>query len=79
MFGPKRNRKGEWRRNFAFCNIFVTFRAVNCRRFRKTGYVARMDKVRSAFKMLTGKPTGNRSQEGLGVDGRTVLEWILNK
>ena len=37
------------------------------------GHVARMEKSRSAFKILTGKPTG------LGIDGRTILEWTLKK
>ena len=43
------------------------------------GHVARMEEGRSAFKILTGKPTGNRPLGGLGVDGRTILEWILKK
>ena len=29
----------------------------------------------SAFKTLTGKPTGKRPLEGLEEDGRTILEW----
>jgi hypothetical protein len=30
--------------------------------------------------MLTGKPTGITDLKGgLGVDGRTILEWTLNK
>ena len=33
-----------------------------------------MEEGMSAFKILTGTPTG-----GLGVDGRTMFEWILNK
>ena len=32
----------------------------NYRRFRWTGHVARMEEGRSAFKILTGKPTGKR-------------------
>jgi hypothetical protein len=32
-----------------------------------------MGEGRSAFKMLTGKLTG------LGVDGRTILEWTLKR
>ena len=28
----------------------------------------------SVFKILTGKPTETDLQEGLGVDGRTILE-----
>ena len=34
-----------------------------------------MEKCKSAFKILTGKLTG----KGLGVDGRTILQWILKK
>ena len=30
------------------------------RRLRLAGHVARMEEVRSAFKILTGKPTGKR-------------------
>ena len=39
------------------------------------GHVARMEENRSAFKILTGIPAG----KNLGVDGRTILEWILKK
>ena len=38
-----------------------------------------MEEGRSAFKILTGKPTAKRFQESLGVDGRTILEWLLKK
>ena len=34
---------------------------------------------RSAFKIRTGTPIGKRHLESLGVDGRTILEGILNK
>ena len=33
--------------------------------------MARMEEGRSAFKILTGKPTGKRPL------GRTILEWTL--
>ena len=33
---------------------------IESRRLRWAGHVARMQEVRSAFKILTGKPTGNR-------------------
>ena len=36
--------------------------------------VARMAEGRSAFKILTGKPTGKRPLGRLGVGGRTILE-----
>ena len=35
-------------------------RVIKSRRLRWTGHVARMEKSRSAFKILTGKPTGKR-------------------
>ena len=54
----------------------------------------RMEEGRSAFKVLTGKPTGKRplgrprrrwednirmELEEIGINGRTILEWILMK
>ena len=33
---------------------------IKSRRLRWAGHVARMEEGRSAFKILTGKPTGNR-------------------
>ena len=38
-----------------------------------------MEEGRGAFKILTGKPTGKIPSEGVGVDGRTILEWILKR
>ena len=35
-------------------------RVIKSIRLRWAGHVARMEKVRSAFKILTGKPTGKR-------------------
>jgi hypothetical protein len=37
-----------------------TFRMIKCRRLRLAGHVARMEEAMSAFKILTGKPTGKR-------------------
>ena len=36
------------------------FRVIKYRRLRWAGHVARMKEGRSAFKILTGKPTGKR-------------------
>ena len=52
---------------------------VKSRRLKWAGHVASMEEGRSAFKMLTGKPTGKRPSGSLGVDGGTILESILNK
>ena len=53
-------------------------RVIKSRRLKWAGCVARMEEGGSAFKILTGKPTGKRPL-GLGVDGRTILEWTLKK
>ena len=45
---------------------------------RWAGHVARMEECRSAFKIFTGEPTGGL-WGGLGVDGRTILEWTLKR
>ena len=38
---------------------------IKSRRLRWAGHVARMEEGRSAFKILTGKPTGKRTLERL--------------
>ena len=38
-----------------------------------------LEKGRSVFEILTGKPIGKRPQEGLGIVGMTVLGWIFKK
>ena len=60
----------------------LTSSALNCMEYKRlkwAGNVARMEEGRSAFKMLTGKPTGKRPLGRLGVDGRTILEWTLKR
>ena len=52
---------------------------VKSRRTRWAGHVARMEEGKSAFKMLTGTPTERYLWGFLGVDGRTILQQILNK
>jgi hypothetical protein len=49
---------------------------IKSRRLRWAGYVARMEEGKSAFNILTGKPTRKRPL------GRPIYgweEWILNK
>ena len=66
IFGPKRDENGEWRRfhNEELHSLYRspnTVRVIKSRRLRWAGHVARMEKSRSAFKIITGKPTGKRS------------------
>ena len=65
IFGPKRDENGEWRRlhNEEHHSLYRSpniARVIKSRRLRWAGHVARMEESRSAFKMLTGKPTGKR-------------------
>ena len=60
--GPKRDANGEWRRlhNEKLHSLYHSpnvVRLIKSRRLRWAGHVARMEESRSAFKMLTGKPT----------------------
>ena len=47
-------------------------RVIESRRFRWPGHVARMKEETSAFKILTGKPTGKRPV------GRRRIRWEDN-
>ena len=65
IFGPKRNENGEWRRlnNEELHNLYRSpniGRVIKSRRLRWAGHVARMEEGRSAFEILTDKPTGKR-------------------
>jgi hypothetical protein len=74
----KGDQNGEWRRlhnekHYLYRSPNVV-RVIKSRRLRWTGHLARMEEGGSAFKILTGKPTGKRPLWGLGVDGGTILE-----
>ena len=58
IFGPKRDENGEELRNMYHSSSLVG--VIKYRRLRWAGHVARMEESRSAFKILTGKPTGKR-------------------
>ena len=65
IFGPKRDENGERRRlhNEQLHSLYRSpniFRAINFRRLRWAGHVARGEEGRSSFKILTGKPIGKR-------------------
>ena len=51
---------------------------IKSRRLRWAGHVAGME-GKSAFKILTGKPTGKSPLGRTSVDGRTILKWFLKK
>ena len=62
---PKRDENGERRRlhNEELHSLYRSrniVRTIKSRRLRWSGYVPRMEEGSSAFKMLTGKPTGKK-------------------
>ena len=62
IFGPKRDEYGEWRmlHNEELHSLYRSpniVRVIKFTRLRWAGHVARMEEGRSAFKILTGKPT----------------------
>ena len=65
IFGPKRDENGDWRRfhNDKLHNLYRSpntciVRMIDSIRLRWASHIARMEEGRSAFKILTGKPTG---------------------
>ena len=65
-FGPNRDENGEWRRlyNEELHSLYRSpnvVRVIKSRRLRWAGHVARMEEGGSAFKILSGKPTEQRS------------------
>ena len=75
--GHKRDANGEWRRlhNEELHSLYRSpnlVRVIKSRRLKWTGHVARMEEGRSAFKILTGKPTEKRTL------GRPRRRWDDN-
>ena len=54
-------------------------RVIKSRRLRWAGHVAKMEEGRSAFKFLTGIPTGKRPLGRPRRRWRKTLEWTLKK
>ena len=82
IFGLKKDKSEECRRlhNEELHSLYRSpniVRGIKSRRLRWAGHVARMEESRSAFKMLTGKPTGKRP---LGMDleeiGINAGNWV---
>ena len=65
--------EGFTMRNFIVCTVASNIvRVIKSRRLRWAGDVARMEEGRSAFKILTGKPTGKNPL------GRPRRRWEVN-
>ena len=66
-----RNGEGFTMMKFIVCSPIIV-RVIKSTRLRWAGHVARMEEGRSAFKILTGKPTGK------GPLGRPRRRWEEN-
>jgi len=76
IFGPKRVEvTGEWRRlhNEELNDLYSSpniVRMIKSRRMRWVGHVARMGEERGVYRVLMGKPDGNRKL------GRPRRRWV---
>jgi hypothetical protein len=84
IFGPKRDEvTGEWRKLHSkeFHNLYSSpdiIRQVKSSQMRWTGHVACMGEERKVFKVLVGKPKGDRPL-GRPRHRWTGTEWILGR
>jgi hypothetical protein len=66
-------------RSTVVCTLPDIIRVIKSRRTGRAGHVARMEEVTNTCKTLVGKPKGKKHSEDLGVDGRILLKWTLEK
>jgi hypothetical protein len=78
IFGPRRDEvTGKWRRlhneklNDLYCSPNIV-RVIKSRRVRWAGHVARMGEERGVYRVLLGKPVGNRPL------GRPRRRWVVS-
>jgi hypothetical protein len=65
IFGPKREEDGSWRKfhNDELHNLYSLpniVRVIKSRRMRWAGHVLRMGEGRGVYRVLVGRPEGNR-------------------
>jgi hypothetical protein len=86
IFGPKRDEvTGDWRKlhNEELNDLHSSsniVRAIKSTKMTRAGHVARREDSRGAYRVLVGKPEGERDHlEDPRVDGRIILRWIFRK
>jgi hypothetical protein len=83
IFGFKSvEETGGWRRLQKLHNLYDSpniITVIRSRRINLEGHVARMREMINAFNILVGKPERKNHSEGLGIDGKLILERISGK
>jgi hypothetical protein len=84
IFGPKREEDGSWRKlhNDELHDLYSSLnivRVIKSRRMKWAGHEACMGEERGAYRVLVGRPKGERLLEDLGIGGRITLRWILGR
>jgi hypothetical protein len=84
IFRPKREKDGSWRKlhNDEFHNLYSTtniVKVIKSRRMRWAGRVARMGEGRGVYRILVGRPEGNRPLGRPRLGGRITLRWTLGR
>jgi hypothetical protein len=85
IFGPKRDEvTGGWKKLHIeeLHNLYSSpsiIRMIKSITMKWTGHVARMGEKRNAYRILVGKPEGQRPLGRLRRRGWTVLKWILER
>jgi len=84
ILGSKREEgDGDWRRlhNEKLCNFYASpnIRSVKPWSMRWAGHVALMGEIRNRYSILFGKHEGRDHLGHLAIDGKIMLEGILEK
>ena len=82
---PKRDKVTDERKRvhngelYDLCSSSINIRAIKSRKWQWAGHVARMGDRRGAYRVWVGRREGKNTSEGLGVDGRIMLNGIFKK
>jgi len=85
IFEPMRDETtNEWRslhneKLYDLCSSLNIVRTIISRIIRYAGYVAHMEENREAYRILVGKPEGNRLLERPGRGWEIILKWVFRK